>query len=133
MRSRLAPVLAVTALFLASESAAAAEDTEALASCATSFNQCAAQCALSYREDEFAKAGCEAACAADRAVCEAREGYETAKPWVAEQFRNMQRFLEGFSEKGEPALPPSPPGDPRFDPPEGEAGEADPDAPFKDI
>lgn len=140
MRRRLAsaPVIAIAALVLAAAPAGAAEDPEALAACGTTFDRCTARCEMSYREDEAAKAGCQAACAADRAVCEAKAGYEAAKPWVAEQFRNMQRFFEGFSEKGGRAPEPSPPGDPGFDPPppppeEGGSVPADPDEPYKDI
>ncbi|EKV32875.1 hypothetical protein C882_1713 [Caenispirillum salinarum AK4] len=138
MRRRLVPVIAVAVLFLLAAPVGAAEDPEALAACGTEFDRCTARCELSYREDAAARAGCQAACAADRAVCEAKAGYEAAKPWVAEQFRNMQRFFEGFSEKGGQGPQSPSPGDPDFTPlpepePEREAGPDDPDAPYKDI
>ncbi|WP_404379749.1 hypothetical protein [Caenispirillum salinarum] len=134
MRRRLAPAIAVAVLSLAAAPVAAAEDPEALAACATDFDRCTARCELSYRDDAAAKAGCQAACAADRAVCEAKAGYEAAKPWVAEQFRNMQRFFEGFSEKGGQAPQIPPPGDPEVAPlPDRQDGPDDPDAPYKDI
>lgn len=131
MRRRAFVIVAV--LMLSALPAQAAEDAEALAMCGSEFDGCTARCELSYREDEAAKAGCIAACAADRAVCEAKAGYEAAKPWVAEQFRSMQRFFEGFSEKGERPAQPSPPGDPEFDPPEPKAAPTDPDDPYTDI
>ncbi|MCA1940144.1 MAG: hypothetical protein LDL26_04040 [Caenispirillum bisanense] len=91
--------------------AAQAADEEALAVCGESFDACSLRCEQSYPDDAAASAGCQAACAADRAVCEAKAGYEQAKPWVADQFRKMQRFFEGFSEQGrdpEPAPAPAP-------------------------
>lgn len=98
----------------ASAAAAQQADEEALLVCGEAFDACQARCGAAYPEDRAAEAGCQAACAADRAVCEAKAGYEQAKPWVADQFRKMQRFFEGFSEQGQapdrlpPPEPPAP-------------------------
>lgn len=117
---------------------ASAQDEEALAACGTVFDQCMARCETSYPDDEAAEAGCKAACAADRAVCEAKAGYEAAKPWVEEQFRSMQRFFEGFSERGRtpPAMPhrdPDPEEPLQEAPPEETLPEAEEPPVYKDI
>lgn len=89
-------------------------DSSALEQCEGAFRQCMAGCEMAYPGDQAGEAGCQASCAADRAVCEARTGYEQAKPWVEEQFRTLQRFLEGFSRGGQggavpkEGLPPMP-------------------------
>ncbi len=84
-------------LTAAATNAGAAEDVPTLGQCKASFDRCMTACEAANPEAGAGLAGCQARCAAERAGCEAKAGYEQAKPWVQEQFENMQKFFDGFS------------------------------------
>ncbi|MBF0093443.1 MAG: hypothetical protein HQL33_07705 [Alphaproteobacteria bacterium] len=79
---------------------------EVSASCAGTQDRCAAECNGRLPEDDPARVGCVARCAADRAACEAEAGYEAAKPWLDRRVEEMKRLYEGF--KGDGGVPPPP-------------------------
>lgn len=130
----LSALPAVIALTVAVHAAPAqAADEQAAAACGQAFDACVSRCERSYADDAAASAGCQASCAADRAVCEAKAGYDSAKPWVADQFRKMQRFFDGFTEQGEGGGSPTPPPPSAEPPPHGaEPGEVVPPSEYED-
>lgn len=122
-------ILALVAL--GARPAVAAPDPEGLKACARAYDACTAQCTRDYPDNQASRAGCGARCAGERAACEAKAGYEKAKPWVEKQIEGLQDFLDGF--RGDP-----PPEDPRPAPSEPAptptpTPERDGDGPYKDI
>ena len=112
MFRRIAAALAVTAgLALAGPVQAqdGADGQVTPAQCAAAYDACVGVCADKHAPKSPGMMGCEARCAAERAACEARAGYNEAKPWVEDQFRKMQEFFEGFRDggAGEDAAPES--------------------------
>ncbi|GAA0567802.1 hypothetical protein [Caenispirillum bisanense] len=128
------PAVLALALVVVQAASAQAADEQAAAACGQTFDACVARCERSYADDAAASAGCQASCAADRAVCEAKAGYDSAKPWVADQFRKMQRFFDGFTEQGEGGAPATPPLPPSAEPPPhgAEPGEVVPPSEYED-
>lgn len=115
---------------LGARPAAAAPDPEGLKACARAYDACIAQCATDYPDNQASRAGCGARCAGERAACEAKAGYEKAKPWVEKQIEGLQDFLDGF--RGDQPPPPPRSAPPEAAPPPPPAKQ-DGDGPYKDI
>lgn len=103
----VAALLAIAVPAAASGEEAETEAAPTLEMCAESFDQCIARCAARNPDSAAAQAGCEARCTTDRATCEAKAGYEEAKPWVREQMQKLRDFFRGFGEGPEGTPPPT--------------------------
>lgn len=79
--------------------------------CGFAYDDCMFACTRRHAQDDAARVGCTARCAADHATCEAQAQYNAAKPWLDEQVDKMRRFYDGF--KGEQSPPPPPDAPPR--------------------
>lgn len=127
-------IAAFLALVLASPAHAQTDDPiPTLGQCEARFDTCMSACSAANPASSAGLAGCQARCAANRAACEAKAGYEKAKPWVQEQFEAMEDFFEGFREGGGergPAAPEAPP--PAQPVPRSDGAQSD-EAPYKDL
>ncbi|MCW8861248.1 MAG: hypothetical protein OQJ76_05235 [Rhodospirillales bacterium] len=68
--------------------------SQALSECAAGYDSCVALCAKAHSDSEARNMGCGAGCAAERAACEAKAGYDQAKPWVDKTMEGVKKFLD---------------------------------------
>ena len=82
--------------------------------CSAAYEQCYAQCReenpAQTLEGDTARAGCGSICVAKRTACLAGKEYDKAKPWVTDQMKKFNEFLDNFF-KGPPETPAPPKGD----------------------
>jgi|GEM_PF-6889304 len=82
--------------------------------CGAAHDRCVNRCDDRFGADEFARVGCESACAVDRASCETAAGLETARPLVEREMERLQGLLDSLLGDKEPP-PPADPHDPDGD------------------
>lgn len=88
-------------------------EAQTLEACLAEQRQCDQSCARRY-DTEAGKVGCQARCASLKAACDAKAGYDSAKPWVDRQKRSVEDFWDGLTNDGSttPAKPKTPPAKP---------------------
>lgn len=79
--------------------------------CGAVYEQCYAECRkenpAQTLEGDTARAACGSICVGKRTACLAGKKYDEAKPWVADQMKKFNKFLDDFF-KGPPETPSSP-------------------------
>jgi len=90
--------LTLAAVLLAAN-LASAQEAKTSAQCGEQFDQCIATCNKDHADDASKRAACVPGCSGRYAACDAGVAYEQVKPWLEEQEKKAQKFLDDLLEK----------------------------------
>jgi len=67
--------------------------------CAAAYEQCIADCNSKYADDIAGRAACTPKCSGIYAACDAGVAYDKAKPWLEEQAKKTQKFMQDLMDR----------------------------------